>query len=62
MNAATTYQQVAKLLLELEVNIKWAAVDSRWKDRREAWAAGLISGQTNPAVLKSISVSDKNHY
>ena len=36
---ATTHVEVANLLLEFEQNVRWQAVDDRWKARRDGWIA-----------------------
>lgn len=39
---------LGRLLVELETNIKWGAVDSKWQGRRDSWIADVRS--TNDPV------------
>jgi hypothetical protein len=41
---ATTEAEVVRLLLEFEANVRWRAVDERWKTRRESWIAEIKGG------------------
>ncbi len=41
---------LGNLLLELESNVKWEAVEDKWKDERDAWTADAAKATTVAAV------------
>jgi hypothetical protein len=43
------------LLAELESNIKWSAVDGKWRSRRDSWVSD-VGDTRDPAILASLLV------
>lgn len=53
--AQVNASQLGDLLLELEANIKWSAVEKKWQSRRDAWL-GEVQGASSAAQLASLVV------